>query len=252
MKIITIIQTKGGSGKTTLAMILATAALARGQKVQMFDGDINRQLLSWPIAFDEADWGHVQKPDWPENLKIAEPPTDVETLYEQLDALENGGTDLVIFDTRPGSYETTEDYAMAADMVLIPAKPAQSEWRLVLSAFEWMIELQKTVEEGTAFPLVKSVIANVPTKIIQAAAGMTDMSALPKRDQEVLQTILETPHLDTLIPNSRIFEQMLVHGPLNIAAEAYRGSKSGAMARNFEDLTGFCTSLYDEFMEAVE
>lgn len=252
MKVITLIQTKGGSGKTTLAMALASAALAKGQKVQMFDGDVNKQLLSWQPAYMDADWGNIEKPDWPNALQIDEPPANVEALYERLEQLEDSGTDLVIFDTRPGSYESTEDYAIAADIVLIPARPAQAEWRLVLSAFQWMVDLQATLAEGEKFPKVYSVIANVPTKIIQAAAGVGKSGSLPKRDQEVLDSILQTPHLDTMIPNSRILEHMLYHGPLPVAEQAHRQARGGVlMANNFEDLTQIAISLYDEILEAM-
>ncbi|AHD12046.1 MULTISPECIES: ParA family protein [Phaeobacter] len=253
MKVITLIQTKGGSGKTTLAMTIASAALAKGQKVQMFDGDVNKQLLSWQPAYMDADWGHVEKPDWPEHLQIDEPPENVEALYERLEQLEESGTDLVIFDTRPGSYESTEDYAIAADMVLIPARPAQAEWRLVLSAFEWMAELQATLAKNERFPQVRSVIANVPTKIIQAAAGVGKSGSLPKRDKEVLDNILQTPHLDTMIPNSRILEHLLYHGPLPVAENAHRQARAGTlMANNFEDLTQIAVSLYDEIIEGTK
>ena len=253
MKVITLIQTKGGSGKTTLAMTIASAALAKEQKVQMFDGDVNKQLLSWQPAYMDADWGHVEKPDWPERVQIDEPPENVEALYERLEQLEENGTDLVIFDTRPGSYESTEDYAIAADMVLIPARPAQAEWRLVLSAFEWMAELQATLAENERFPQVRSVIANVPTKIIQAAAGVGKSGSLPKRDKEVLDNILQTPHLDTMIPNSRILEHLLYHGPLPVAEKAHRQARAGTlMANNFEDLTQIAVSLYDEIIEGTQ
>lgn len=250
MQVITLIQTKGGSGKTTLAMILASAALDKGLKVQMFDGDVNQQLMSWQPSFEDADWGNIAKPAWPEDLKIAEPPIGPEKLYEMLDRLDESGTDLVIIDTRPGSYEATEDFAIAADMVLIPARPAQAEWRLVLSAFEWMVALQKTLAEDERFPKVRSVVANVSNKIIQAASGAG--GSIPKRDRDVLDNLLSTPHLDTMIPNSRIFEHMLFHGPLPIAGKAYRASRGILMANNLDDLTAVGVSLLDEVLEGIE
>ena len=138
-------------------------------------------------------------------------------------------------------------------MVLIPARPAQAEWRLVLSAFEWMAELQATLAENERFPQVRSVIANVPTKIIQAAAGVGKSGSLPKRDKEVLDNILQTPHLDTMIPNSRILEHLLYHGPLPVAEKAHRQARAGTlMANNFEDLTQIAVSLYDEIIEGTK
>ena len=246
MQIITLIQTKGGSGKTTVAMSLASAALAKGEKVCMFDGDVNRQLLGWQDAYEEADWGRVKKAPWPVALTIKQPPASVEDLYAEVEALEASGTDLLIIDTRPGTYKDTDDLALVADVVVIPAKPAQAEWRLVLSAFKWMEDLSKTISDEDSFPQVRSVLANVPTKIINAAARVGG-SKLPQHDRVVLDNLLGTPHFDTMLPNIRLFEHFLHHGPLPVAQYAHRAAKGGTlMANNFEDLTMICISLYDE------
>lgn len=247
MQIITLIQTKGGSGKTTVAMSLASAALAKGETVCMFDGDVNQQLIGWPDAYAEADWGRVKKAPWPDALTIKPPPANVEDLYAEVAALEAAGTDLLIIDTRPGTYKDTDDLALVADVVVIPAKPAQAEWRLVLSAFKWMEDLSKTISDEDSFPQVRSVLANVPTNIIRAAAQVGDRK-LPRHDQNVLDNLLKTPHFDTMLPNSRIFEHFLHHGPLHIAEVAQREAKGMGrlMADNLEDLTAICISLYDE------
>jgi len=246
MQIITLIQTKGGSGKTTVAMSLASAALAKGERVCMFDGDVNQQLLGWEDAYSEADWGRVEKKPWPEALTIKQAPANVAELYAEVATLEANGTHLLIIDTRPGTYKDTDDLALVADVVIIPAKPAQAEWRLVLSAFKWMEDLSQTISSEDAFPQVRSVLSNVPTKIINAAARVGG-SKLPKHDRAVLESLLQTPHFDTMLPNSRLFEHFLHHGPLPVAQAAHRAAKGGVlMANNFEDLTAICVSLYEE------
>ena len=70
MQVITIVQTKGGSGKTTTAMLLASAALNLGRSVTLIDGDVNAQLGRWRDSFELATWESAQKPDWPESLAI--------------------------------------------------------------------------------------------------------------------------------------------------------------------------------------
>ncbi len=65
MQVITIVQTKGGSGKTTTAMLLASAALNLGRSVTLIDGDVNAQLGRWRDSFELATWESAQKPDWP-------------------------------------------------------------------------------------------------------------------------------------------------------------------------------------------
>ena len=77
MQVITIVQTKGGSGKTTTAMLLASAALNLGRRVTLIDGDVNAQLGRWRDSFELATWEGAQKPDWPDSLAILSPPESV-------------------------------------------------------------------------------------------------------------------------------------------------------------------------------
>ena len=103
MQVITIVQTKGGSGKTTAAMLLASAALDAGRRVTLIDGDVNAQLGRWRDSFELAAWDSVKKPAWPESLSILSPPETVEGLLALLEAEEARGVDLVVIDTRPGN-----------------------------------------------------------------------------------------------------------------------------------------------------
>ena len=73
MQVITIVQTKGGSGKTTSAMLLASAALDAGRQVTLIDGDVNAQLGRWRDSFELSTWEGVERPAWPEALKILSP-----------------------------------------------------------------------------------------------------------------------------------------------------------------------------------
>jgi len=123
MQVITIVQTKGGSGKTTTAMLLASAALNLGRSVTLIDGDVNAQLGRWRDSFELATWESAQKPDWPESLAILSPPESVEGLLSLLEAEEARGVDLVVIDTRPGTHTDTEDFCLISDLVLIPARP---------------------------------------------------------------------------------------------------------------------------------
>ena len=85
MQVITIVQTKGGSGKTTTAMLLASAALDAGRRITLIDGDVNAQLGRWRDSFELAAWDSVKKPTWPEALSILSPPETVEGLLALLE-----------------------------------------------------------------------------------------------------------------------------------------------------------------------
>jgi chromosome partitioning protein len=229
MQVITIVQTKGGSGKTTTAMLLASAALDAGRRVSLIDGDVNAQLGRWRDSFELASWESVKKPAWPEALAILSPPESVEGLLSLLECEEARGVDLVVIDTRPGTHTDTEDLCLVSDLVLIPARPVFAEWEMTHRAVLWMDDLRASLAVGERFPAVRVLVMDAGAKIIDAATREGGMALLPKRDQDVLQEILRLDHLDVIVPHSKILEQMGFHGPLGPAATANAAAPGGRL-----------------------
>ena len=229
MQVITIVQTKGGSGKTTTAMLLASAALDAGRRVTLIDGDVNAQLGRWRDSFELAAWETVKKPAWPEALSILSPPETVEGLLALLEGEEARGVDLLVIDTRPGTHTDTEDFCLVSDLVLIPARPVFAEWEMTHRAVLWMDDLRASIAEGEHFPAVRVLVMDAGPKIIDAATREGGLSLLPKRDQDVLMEILRLDHLDVIVPHSKILEQMGFHGPLGPAAAANARAPGGRL-----------------------
>lgn len=229
MQVITIVQTKGGSGKTTTAMLLASAALDAGRRITLIDGDVNAQLGRWRDSFELAAWETVKKPVWPEALSIMSPPETVDGLLALLEEEEAKGVDLVVIDTRPGTHTDTEDFCLISDMVLIPARPVFAEWEMTHRAVLWMDDLRASIAEGERFPAVRVLVMDAGPKIIDAATREGGLSLLPKRDQDVLMEILRLDHLDVIVPHSKILEQMGFHGPLGPAAAANARAPGGRL-----------------------
>lgn len=229
MQVITIVQTKGGSGKTTTAMLLGSAALDAGRRVTLIDGDVNAQLGRWRDSFELAAWEAVKKPAWPEALSIMSPPVTVEGLLSLLEEEEARGVDLVVIDTRPGTHTDTEDFCLISDLVLIPARPVFAEWEMTHRAVLWMDDLRASIAEGERFPAVRVLVMDAGPKIIDAATREGGLSLLPKRDQDVLMEILRLDHLDVIVPHSKILEQMGFHGPLGPAAAANARAPGGRL-----------------------
>jgi chromosome partitioning protein len=229
MQVITIVQTKGGSGKTTTAMLLASAALDAGRRVTLIDGDVNAQLGRWRDSYELAGWEGAEKPDWPEGLKVISPPETVEGLLALLEDQEASGTSLVVIDTRPGTHRDTEDFCLISDLLLIPARPVYAEWEMTHRAVLWMDDLRASIAEGERFPAVRVLVIDAGPKIIDAATREGGMTHLPKRDQDVLMEILRLDHLDVIVPHSKILEQMGFHGPLGPAAAANAKAPGGRL-----------------------
>src|SRR5271169_6703864 len=111
MKTIAIVSQKGGAGKTTLAVHLATAAAAAGHSAAIIDLDPQGTAASWS------------------DRRTAEAPEVVSGQAVRLPALvsaarENGAIFLVL-DTAPNADQTASLAARAADLVLIPCRPAR-------------------------------------------------------------------------------------------------------------------------------
>lgn len=229
MQVITIVQTKGGSGKTTTAMLLASAALDAGRRVTLIDGDVNAQLGRWRDSYELANWETVQKPVWPDALVIMSPPDTVDGLLALLEAEEAAGTDLVVLDTRPGTHADTEDFCLISDLVLIPARPVFAEWEMTHRAVLWMDDLRASIAVGERFPEVRVLVLDAGPKIIDAATREGGLTGLPKRDQDVLLEILRLDHLDVIVPHSKILEQFGFHGPLGAARAANAKSPGGRL-----------------------
>jgi len=101
---------KGGSGKTTLAIGLALAALQAGQNVRMIDTDNQGTLSKWQVRRGIAE-------------PIVETVRTAGFIERRLHSFDRGGVGLTIIDTASGVGEATAAAIRACDLCLIPARP---------------------------------------------------------------------------------------------------------------------------------
>ncbi|AHG23818.1 ParA-like partition protein [Mycobacterium phage EagleEye] len=101
MTTISIVHTKGGVGKTTSSIFLATAAARRGQDVVVIDGDPQRSAAVWAEAAQER--GSALPFD------VVESPTRLDLDRE-----------LVIMDTPPGTSRNIQSAIDIADLAIVP------------------------------------------------------------------------------------------------------------------------------------
>lgn len=107
MATVSIIGQKGGTGKTTVALGLATIAAAKGLAVVVIDLDPQASALNWADRYNG------------ENILVVQGVSSrLAKLVEQAHR-----ADLILIDT-PGKAESTAtDAARLSDVVLIPVKP---------------------------------------------------------------------------------------------------------------------------------
>ena len=108
-KVITVAQQKGGAGKTTLAVTLAGAFVARGLSVALLDSDPQGTLGRWFMARAER----LSRPDMEFSTASAWGVSyEIRKLRERFD--------MVILDTPPKADADLRPALREADLVLVP------------------------------------------------------------------------------------------------------------------------------------
>lgn len=129
MKTVAIISQKGGSGKTTIAVHLAVAAVQAGRNAAIIDLD--------PQA-SSAKWSDRRDAELPVVLSA-----HASRLPHEIKRVEETGGDLVILDTAPHSDSAALDAAKLADLVLVPCRPAILDMEAITNTLD-LIRTTKT------------------------------------------------------------------------------------------------------------
>jgi chromosome partitioning protein len=114
MYVLALITQKGGSGKSTLSVGLAVAAMQRGQRVALIEADAQGTILKWKERREDP---------YPCVEYVADP-AEIEPLIARLRA---EGVWLAIIDTAATTNSLAARAIASADLCLIPARPSPAD-----------------------------------------------------------------------------------------------------------------------------
>lgn len=198
MFVIAIVNTKGGTGKTTLSASLAVRAANDSARVAMVDLDPQKSLVAW--------WRRRGSTDNPTIFEGADAAADA------IEALKQTGWDWVFLDGPPNLLSRTQEMIASADFVLIPVKASM----LDLLASEGAIAISR--DEGAEFAVVFNEV-NPREKIID-------------KGREIL-TDLGVPYFNTAIARRASHITGMAAGK---SAAEINGGRDAAAAAEIEAL----------------
>src|SRR3954453_20154917 len=158
MLTIALISQKGGVGKTTLAIHLATAFEAEGRQTLLVDLDPQTSAAEWKDA-RQAERPYV----------MAVPPS---RLTKTLEAARENGAEMVVVDTAPHSEGTALDAARAADLILVPCQPSIMDLRAMRKTADILNYLKKPTYAVLNEVSAHGTVADEAARAITAQFGM--------------------------------------------------------------------------------
>lgn len=165
--IISLLNQKGGVGKTTLAVHIAFAFTERNKRVLLVDADPQGSALDWSAS--RADTTLLPVVGMPKAILHKELPKMADD-YE-----------VIVIDGAPRVYDVARSALLASDMVLIPVQPSPYD---VWAAKE-IVELLKDIKPFKE-NLKNAFVIN--RKIVNTAIGRDVSEALGEYDVAVLKS----------------------------------------------------------------
>jgi chromosome partitioning protein len=145
MDVIAVTIQKGGSGKTTLTVSLAVEAQRAGKTVAVIDLDSQATATHWA----DRRQSHTDTP-----VVVS---AQAARLNQVLKSAEEAGADFIVIDTPAKASEVALAAVRAANLVLIPCRPAVFD----LDAMETTRDLIKAVGKPV---IVTAILNGVPAK----------------------------------------------------------------------------------------
>lgn len=165
--IISVLNQKGGVGKTTLSVNIAGQFAAQGSRVLLLDADPQGSALDWAAAREEESTFAVL------GLPRA-------TLHKDVSKFA-GDYDHIIIDGPPRVTDLARSAIMAADLVLIPVQPSPYDvW-----AAEEVVSL---VSEARIYKEKLKSVFVINRKITNTAIGRDVVDALSTYETPVLSS----------------------------------------------------------------
>ncbi|MBR1130010.1 ParA family protein [Bradyrhizobium iriomotense] len=156
MHVLALVTQKGGSGKSTLSVGLAVAAMQRAERVALIEADAQGTISKWRERREQP---------YPRVERVTDP-AEIEPLIARLKA---EGVWLAIIDTAATANSLAMRVIACADLCLIPARPSPAD---IEAAIPTLIAIRR-LNRRFAF-----ILNQTPTRGCRLSEAATSLSTL--------------------------------------------------------------------------
>ena len=201
IRVVLVMNRKGGSGKSTLCRALASAAAAKGETVTIFDTDASKSCLKWMQAGKEAgNWSPlVEVIHTLDAHRVAEA---IGQIYEQPDQ-----EHLILIDTFGGGSEAQDVLAVAAHRIICPMMLSRGDLSETLETANWYLKLRSRVEKPDELAGFSVLLNRVPVRVSETERAVAE---------ELFQSL---PALEIYLGSRAAYVRMDREGLLGVIAD---------------------------------
>lgn len=175
MPVISFVSPKGGAGKSTSALLLATELARKGIAVTIIDSDPETWISDWS-----------QKPDCPANITIVKRPSE-ETIIDEIETATQR-TPFVIVDLE-GTANMLVAFAISrSDLVIIPMQPSYMDGKSAAKAVQLIKQQERAFSRKIPFGvLLARTKATIRTRTQSSMQEQLAASDIPVFQTELLE-----------------------------------------------------------------
>lgn len=232
MPVIVFASPKGGSGKTTAALLLATELAQKGIGVTVIDADPETYIATWATL-----------PDKPPSLQVMQSPSE-ESIIDDIQRASRQSP-VVIIDLE-GTASLLVAYAISmADLVIIPLQPSDLDARGAAKALQLVRQQEKAfrrrIPHAVLFTRTKAAIRTRTFAHIQAELAKASVHVFQTQllERDVYRALFsfggtlesldrkEVYRLDDAIANARAFAGEVMSMVSKAASAAMKNEMEG-------------------------